>query len=106
MVNFKLKTGDTVLVISGKDRGKREKILKIDKSRERVIVEKVNVVKRHQRQGAQSEGGILEKEAPIHISNVQYYCGKCDSAVKLQKKILDDHKKARACGKCGELLDK
>jgi len=106
MLNFKLKTGDTVVVLSGKDRGKKEKILKLIKSGNRVLIEKVNIVKRHQRQSAQSEGGIIEKESPIHISNVSYYCSKCDSAVKVGKKILDDGRRARACSKCGELLDK
>lgn len=106
MVNFKLKTGDTVIVNSGKDKGKKEKILKLIKNRDRVIVEKVNIIKRHQRQEAQGEGGILEREASIHISNVNYYCNKCDSPAKVKKKILEDGQKVRACAKCGEIIDK
>lgn len=105
-VKYKLKKGDTVAVIAGKDRGKRGKIIQVFKSRERVLVEKVNVVKRHLRQGPQGGGGIIEKEAPVHISDVSYLCKKCDAPVRIAMKILDDGKKVRACRKCGEILDK
>lgn len=106
-VNYKLKKGDTVVVSTGKDSGKKGEILKVIGDSERVLVEKVNLVKRHLRQSSQGEGGgIVEKEAPIHISNVRYLCPKCDAGVKISMKILKDGKKVRSCGKCGEIFDK
>ena len=103
--NIKLKKGDTVIVRTGKDAGKRGSILQIVDDRNKVIVEKVNVIKRHLRQDSQGGGGIVEKEAPVHISNVSYLCKKCDSPVRIRMKKLDDGTKARSCKKCGEILD-
>ena len=107
MSSFKvsLKKGDTVVVTAGKDQGKRGKILQLVDDRKKALVEKVNLVKRHTRQDSQGGGGIIEKEAPIHISNINYLCPKCDAPVRISKKILDDGKKVRACSKCGETLD-
>jgi len=104
--NVGLKKGDTVVVTTGKDRGKRGKIIQIVNSRQKVLVEKVNVVKRHLRQDAQGGGGIMEKESPIHVSNVSYLCQKCDAPVRINKKILDNGDKVRACAKCGEIIDR
>ena len=103
--NINLKKGDTVVVTVGKDQGKRGKILQLVDDRKKALVEKVNVVKRHTRQDAQGGGGIIEKEAPIHISNINYLCQKCDAPVRISKKILEDGKKVRACSKCGEIID-
>lgn len=105
-VSFRLKKGDEVLVTVGKDKGKKGKILHVLKDRDRVLVEKINIVKKHIRQNPQGGGGIMEKESPIHISNVRYFCAKCDAPVGIAYKSLDDGKKARACKKCGEILDK
>jgi large subunit ribosomal protein L24 len=100
-----VRKGDTVLVITGKFAGKRGKVLSVEPDRSRVIVEGVNVVKRHSRP-TQSlpQGGIVEKEAPLHSSNVMLYCGKCNTPTRVGKKILDDGKKVRICKKCGENL--
>lgn len=105
-VVYKLKKGDEVQVTSGKEKGKKGKVLQVITGKERVLVEKVNVVKRHLRQSGQDGGGIIEKEAPIHLSNVSYYCEKCDGPVRVVHKVLDDGKKVRSCNKCGEILDK
>ncbi len=103
--NINLKKGDTVVVTVGKDQGKRGKILQLVDDRRKALVEKVNIVKRHTRQDSQGGGGIIEKEAPIHISNINYLCQKCDAPVRISKKILEDGKKVRACSKCGEIID-
>ncbi len=105
-VKYKIRKGDTVAVLTGRDRGKRGKILHVFRDRGRVLVENVNIVKRHVRQSAQGGGGIIEKEAAIHISNVAYVCPKCDAPVKVMRKILEDGSKVRTCKKCGEILDK
>lgn len=71
-MKIKLKTGDRVVVIAGKDKGKEGNILGIDPKKGRVVVDKVNMITKHQKPGAQGQGGIIEKEAPIHVSNVMY----------------------------------
>ena len=103
---YKLKKGDEVQVVSGKEKGKRGNILQVISGKDRVLIEKVNVVKRHMRQNAQDGGGIIEKEAPVHISNVSYYCSKCEGPVRVIHKRLENGKKVRSCSKCAEILDK
>ena len=101
-----IKKNDQVKVIAGKEKGKTGKILTVMPKKGCVIIEKVNFVKRHTRPSGQArQGGILEKEAPIHISNVMVVCNKCNSPVRVGQKILEDGKKARYCKKCGELSD-
>jgi large subunit ribosomal protein L24 len=102
----RMKKDDKVIVISGKEKGKIGTILKLDYEKERALVEKVNMVKRHARPGGkQAQGGIIEKEAPLHISNLMLICGKCAEATRIGKRTLEDGSKVRACKKCGELLD-
>ena len=105
MRGMRLKKNDTVKVISGKEKGKTGKILKVTGNGEKVVVEKLNFVKRHQKPDAKGKGGIVEKEGSIHISNVMLLCSKCDAGVRVGHKVLDDGKKARVCSKCHELLD-
>ena len=101
-----VKKDDQVTVIAGKEKGKTGKILSVIPKKESVLVEKVNFVKRHTRpSGKTRQGGILEKEAPIHASNVMIVCTKCNSPVRVGRKILEDGKKARYCRKCGEFID-
>lgn len=101
-----LKKNDKVMVTSGKEKGKIGTILKLDAEKGRVIVEKVNMVKRHTRPGGiKAQGGIIEKEGPIHISNVRLVCNKCAEPTRIGKNILEDGSKVRVCKKCGELLD-
>lgn len=101
-----VKKGDTVVVITGKDKGQKGKVISVEPAKGRVYVEGVNIVKRHTRPTQKlRQGGILEKEAPIASSNVMLYCSKCKNATRLGKKILADGSKARVCKKCGEVLD-
>lgn len=98
---------DTVLVLAGKDRGKKGRVIRLFPKVEKALVEKVNMVKRHTRPNQQlPQGGIMEKEAPIHISNLQVVCTKCGKATRIGKKTLTSGQKARVCKKCGEILDK
>ncbi len=100
------KKDDQVMVIAGKEKGKTGKILNVISQKECVMVEKINFVKRHTRPGAKAkQGGIVEKEAPVHISNVMIVCNKCNSTVRVGRKTLEDGNKVRYCKKCGELID-
>jgi|UniRef100_A0A7C3HVT4 large subunit ribosomal protein L24 len=100
---FKLKRDDTVQIIAGKDKGKRGKILKILRDKDRVVVEGANIVKKAmKRKSQQDRGGIVELEAPIHISNVMIVCKKC-GPTRIGFK-LEGETKVRVCKKCGEAL--
>ncbi len=101
-----VKRGDYVAVTTGKDKTRTGKILKIDVARCAALVEGINIVKRHTRSRGNQPGGILEKEAFIHLSNVMLYCEKCKRAVRAKSTVLEDGKKARICKKCGESFDK
>lgn len=105
MLETRLKKGDMVKVVAGKEKGKSGKILRIIGKKNRVTVEKLNFIKKHQKPDAKAKGGILQKEGPIHISNVMYLCGKCNSAVRVGYRVLEDGRKVRTCKKCNELLD-
>ena len=97
-----IRKDDTVIVLSGKDKGKKGKVLSVDPANGKVIVEKVNMVSRHtkpRRQG--EEGGILQKEAPIYACKVMRVCPKCDKPTRPAHKVLADGKKVRVCKKCG-----
>ncbi|HEC25662.1 MAG TPA: 50S ribosomal protein L24 [bacterium] len=99
---IKLKKNDNVMILAGKEKGKTGKIISINRDDNRVYVEKINMVKRHMKSGsAQKPGGIIDKEAPINISNVALYCSKCKKAVRFSVKLNDDGKKVRLCKKCG-----
>ncbi len=101
-----VRKNDLVEVIAGKDKGKRGKVLKVIPKTKRVLVEKVNFIKRHLRPGRQThQGGIVEMEAPIHVSNLMVVCTKCDRPVRTGKIILSDGKRVRVCRKCGEVVD-
>jgi large subunit ribosomal protein L24 len=105
MQHNRLKKGDMVKVEAGKEKGKTGKIMKIIRKEGKVIVEKVNFVKKHQKPDAKGKGGIVEKEGPLQMSNVMFLCSKCDRGVKVGYKVLDDGKKVRICKKCQEILD-
>ena len=101
-----IKSTDKVIVLTGKEKGKIGTVLKINAEKSRVIVEKINMVKRHTKPGGKkAQGGIVEKEASIHISNVMLVCNKCAEPSRIGKRILEDGSKVRVCKKCGELLD-
>ena len=104
---LKIKKDDTVKVIAGKDKGKIGKVLKVIRKKNRVLVENVNMVKRHAKPSAQNrQGGIIEGEAPIHWSNLMLMCSKCMAPTRIKMQLLDDGKKVRACSKCDEIIDK
>ena len=104
---YHIKKNDKVMVIAGKEKGKIGTVLMMITKKERAVVEKLNFIKRHTRPGGKAaKGGIVEKEAPIHISNLMLICGKCAEATRMGKKILEDGSKVRFCKKCGEILDK
>lgn len=101
-----VKKGDMVQVITGKNAGKKGKVLQVIPKKGRVVVEGVNVVKKHTKPTQKMpQGGIMEKEAPIASSNVMLFCGKCNNPTRVGKKILDNGNKVRVCKKCGEVLD-
>ena len=102
-----IRKNDKVMVIAGKEKGKIGTVLTVIREKEGIIVEKLNMVKRHTRPGGKNaKGGIIEKEAPIHISNLMLVCGKCAETTRIGNKVLEDGSKVRFCKKCGEILDK
>ena len=102
-----IKKDDKVKVIAGKDKGKIGKVLKVNRKTSRVLVEKINIVKRHSKPTAQNkQGGIVEKEMPIQWSNVMVMCNKCVTPARVKMQRLEDGKKVRVCAKCGESLNK
>ncbi|MBI2152121.1 MAG: 50S ribosomal protein L24 [Candidatus Rokubacteria bacterium] len=102
-----VKKGDTVMVITGKERGKRGKVLIVLPAKRRVIVEKVNMIKRHQRPTQRlRQGGIIEREGTLNLSNVMVVCGKCDRPTRTGIQMLAEGKKARVCRRCGEIIDR
>ncbi|MFC1877256.1 50S ribosomal protein L24 [Thermodesulfobacteriota bacterium] len=101
-----IKKDDKIKVIAGKDKGKIGKVLKVDRKKDRILVENINVVKRHTRPTAKNrQGGIVESEATVPWSNVMLMCSKCLSPVRIQMRRLDDGKKVRSCRKCNEIID-
>ena len=103
----RIRRGDTVAVMAGKERGKRGKVLRVLRDTGRVLVEKVNMVKRHQRPTQKvRQGGIIERENPLALSNVLVVCGRCDRPVRTGIKVLTDGRKLRVCRRCGEAVDK
>jgi large subunit ribosomal protein L24 len=103
---LRIKKGDTVMVITGKDNKKTGKILRIFTKKDSVVIEGLNIIKKHTRAKGNQAGGIEEKEAPIHSSNVMLYCVKCNKPVRSRKSILENGEKIRICVKCGEAFDK
>ncbi len=102
-----VRRGDMVGVIAGRERGKRGKVLRVISDKSRVLVEHVNMVKKHQRPTQKlRQGGIIEREGSIHLSNVLLVCGRCDRPVRTGTKVLGDGRKQRVCKRCGESIDK
>ena len=97
---------DLFMVIAGKDKGKRGKVLSVVPETSAVVVERINIVKRHSRPGGKTpHGGIVEKEAPLHVSNVMVVCSRCDRPVRTGHSFLADGRKVRVCKQCGEAMD-
>lgn len=103
---MQIRKNDSVIVIGGKERGKTGKVLRVVPDKDTVIIERLNIVKRHTKpRGPQQPGGIVEKEAAIHASNIMILCDKCNAPVRVGHKILADGKKIRICRRCNEALD-
>lgn len=103
---FRIRKNDLIVVIAGKDKGKRGKVLSVTPATGAVIVERINMVKRHSRPGGKTpHGGIVEKEAPLHVSNVMVVCSRCDRPVRTGHSFLADGRKVRVCKQCGEAVD-
>ncbi|HDQ45326.1 MAG TPA: 50S ribosomal protein L24 [bacterium] len=101
---MKIMKNDTVLVISGNYKGMKGKVLKVFPKQQRIIVEGVNFIKRHTRRSQKNpQGGIVEKEAPIHASNAMVICPKCDTPSRIGRQPLSDGKKIRICKNCHEM---
>jgi large subunit ribosomal protein L24 len=103
-----IKKNDNVLVMSGRDRGKRGRVLRVIPDTGRVIVEGVNFIKRHTRANPQRnvKGGIIEREASVHASNVQLVCPECGAVTRIGRRRLDDGRRVRYCVKCKGVVDK
>jgi large subunit ribosomal protein L24 len=103
---MKIRKNDTVIIVAGKDRGKKGKVRRALPDEGRVIVEGLNMIKRHSRAGrAARQAGIIELEAPIHVSNVMLVCEKCGKPTRVSFRFLADGKKVRICNSCQEVID-
>ena len=103
---MKIKKNDTVLIITGKDRGKKGKVRKSLPKEDKVVIEGLNLIKRHSKtKGQARQAGIIELEAPLHVSKVMLICSKCAKPARVGYRILDDGKKARICRACSEVID-
>jgi large subunit ribosomal protein L24 len=103
----RLKKGDTVIVIAGKERGKTGKILRVIGEKNRATVERLNMVKRHRKgRSAQTTGGIIEREAALHLSNLMLICDRCNKPTRIGMKRLENGELARRCHRCAEVIDR
>ncbi len=102
-----LRKNDTVMVIAGRERGKTGKVIRVFPEKHRATVERLNIVKRHTKaRGPQTPYGVVEKEAPIHLSNLMIMCDKCNAPVRMGKLRLEDGRSVRICRRCKEQIDR
>jgi large subunit ribosomal protein L24 len=103
-----IRRNDTVIVTTGKDRGKRGRVLRVEPDRNRLVVEGINLIKRHTRPNPAKNvtGGVVSREASLHASNVQLVCPECGAKTRIGHKVLDDGRKVRICRKCEGVVDK
>jgi len=103
---MKIRKNDTVLVIVGKDKGKKGKVRLVDPKHERLTVDGINFIKKHARaRGRVRQAGIIERENPIHISSVMLLCHKCNHPTQVSLRVLEDGRKVRVCRSCQEVID-
>jgi len=101
----KIRKDDTVYVITGKDKGKTGKVLRVLPKKGRVIVENINLIYKHMRPSQQlQQGGIIKREGPIEITNLMLVCNKCSKPIRVGFTLLEDGRKVRVCKKCGEVM--
>jgi large subunit ribosomal protein L24 len=104
-MGLSIKKNDTVLVVAGKEKGKKGRVISVEPKKDKILIERINIIKRHMKPSKKySQGGIIEKEAPLHISNVMLVCSKCDKPTRIGNTVLSDGKKARICKKCKEVI--
>jgi large subunit ribosomal protein L24 len=105
-MGLNIKKNDTVMVMSGDEKGKKGRVISVLSSDNRILIESINMIKKHMKPSKKySQGGIIEKEAPINRSNIMLVCTKCDKTTKISQKILENGEKIRSCKKCGEVID-
>jgi large subunit ribosomal protein L24 len=101
-----IKKNDTIIVIVGKEKGKSGRVLSVYPAKDQILIEKVNIIKRHMKPTRKyTQGGIIEKEAPLHISNVKLVCPKCSKPTRIGNSLMKDGRKLRTCLKCREVID-
>jgi len=101
-----IKKNDSVLVLSGKEKGKRGRVIAVSPAKGSLLIEKVNMIKKHMKPSRKyTQGGIIEKEAPVHISNVMLICPKCNKPTRIGNVALQTGRKVRVCKKCREVMD-
>lgn len=102
---WRIRKGDTVKVILGRDRGKTGKVIRVLPDKNKALVEQINIVKRHTRPSQKApQGGIIEKEAPIELSNLMLVCGRCRKTTRYKVKKVENDKHVRVCKHCGEII--
>ena len=108
MPKAKIRKNDTVVVISGKDRGKQGRVLRVTPQRDMILVEGVNMIKRHTKPNPQRniQGGVVERESPLHISNVALMDPETEKATRIGVKVLEDGRRVRVAKRSGAVLDK
>ncbi len=105
-MGLSIKKNDTVLVISGKEKGKRGRVLSVHPLKDQLLIEKINMIKKHMKPSRKyAQGGIIEKEAPLYISSVMVVCPKCNKPTRIGNALLQDGRKVRMCKKCREVID-
>jgi large subunit ribosomal protein L24 len=104
-MGLRIKKNDTVLIMVGREKGKRGRVISVYPSEDKLLVERVNIIKKHMKPSKkQTQGGIIEKEAPLHISNVMLLCPKCGKPTTIANTMLSDGQKARMCKRCKEVI--
>lgn len=105
-MSLEIKREDNVVVITGKEKGKKGRVLLIDRSKKKILIENVNIIKKHMKPNKKyTQGGIIEREAAVNLSNVMLVCPKCGKATKIGAVIPEGGKKHRVCKKCREVID-
>lgn len=102
----RIKKGDTVVILAGKERGKQGKVLNVMPAQSKVVVEKLNLIKRHTKPGRSNKGGIIEKEGALALSKVMVVCPHCAKPARLGIALLEGARRLRRCKRCGEIVDK
>jgi large subunit ribosomal protein L24 len=105
-MGLRIKKNDTVYITTGKEKGKSGRVISFSSSKGRVLIEKINIVKKHMKPTRKyTQGGIIEKEATVHVSNVMLVCPKCNKPTRIRTTFLQDERKVRTCRKCNEVID-